>query len=1038
MTTKHTDTDAHARVLVVEDEALVAEEIRDRLTRLGYEVVGVADTGRQAIAAAEQTRPGLVLMDIRLKGRMDGIEAGEHIYRRWEIPVVFLTAHSDQATFERAKLTAPFGYILKPFRERDLLMAIEMALHRHSLEQNLKESHFTFHTILNSVAEGVIATDVAGRVRFMNPKAEVMTGWCIEDAQGQALERVLMLADEASRAPVNYLSGTALHRQPAFSSDQPVILLDRSRSSEIPVEISAAPIISASGKLAGAAVSFLNISARRRAEQTFRHLLESAPDAMVIADESNRIVLVNSQVETLFGYPRHELQGQPIEVLIPERFRAKHPEHSRRYFANPSVRAMGTSLEVYGVTKDGTEFPVEVRLSQLATPDGLLVSSIIRDISERKQAEDQLRENESLFRGLVETSPIPKLVLTADASNRVLLMNKSFTEKFGYTVNEVWDIGSWWERAYPDPLERRRIKQAWSREARTADCLGQSATAPLSARVTCLDGSHRDVEVSMGRFGSRALVIFNDLTERVRAEESLRISEARLRAIVENMPILMTAYCENGLIVGWNSECERVTGYSAEEIIGNPHALEMLYPDSSLRERMKAEWEVRDVPHHDWSGSLTGKDGTTRTIEWSNVSAQFPIPGWAYWGVGVDVTERLKLEGQLQQTQKMESIGQLTGGIAHDFNNILAAILGYTELAQMNSGNGLSPKLVTYLAEIHLAAERAKALVAQLLAFSRSEAVTADVILVAPVVKEITKLFRATFPSSLSVTLELPDHLPNIRINPVQLHQVLMNLGINARDATQGKGRMDIRVNAVFFDTHRVCSSCHYDFQGEFVMISIKDQGHGIPAKHISRLFEPFFTTKEVGRGTGLGLSVLHGIVHAAGGHVEVISGGGRGAEFRVYFPAVAPAIEAMTFFGPHAAPGLAPRVRGRVMVVDDEPSIVSFTRDLLENIGCKVSGFTDPREALSVFRAEPAAYDLVITDQTMPGLTGAKLARELLRLSPVLPVILCTGYSNEIDESTARQHGISKFLLKPVPMVKLFEAVNELLPSSGSVQPRE
>lgn len=281
-------------------------------------------------------------------------------------------------------------------------------------------------------------------------------------------------------------------------------------------------------------------------------------------------------------------------------------------------------------------------------------------------------------------------------------------------------------------------------------------------------------------------------------------------------------------------------------------------------------------------------------------------------------------------------------------------------------------------------------------------------------------------PSSISIDCVLADPLPEVLISPVQLHQVLMNLGVNARDAMTGAGAVEIRAEQVVLGRGSVCASCHQNFKGRYLMISVRDNGSGIPQENLLRIFDPFFTTKEVGRGSGLGLSVLHGIVHSANGHISVITREEHGTEFRVYLP-------------PHTSEGEAAQgeiesdtegseVCGHVMVVDDEASIVRFMTVLLESFGCRVTGMTSAIDALRLFRNDPQGVDLVLTDQTMPELSGVELARALLACRPDIPIVLSTGYSNAIDEDRVRQIGIRRFLTKPVPAKVLADIVKEYL----------
>ncbi|MCW8874434.1 MAG: response regulator, partial [Gammaproteobacteria bacterium] len=403
-----------------------------------------------------------------------------------------------------------------------------------------------------------------------------------------------------------------------------------------------------------------------------------------------------------------------------------------------------------------------------------------------------------------------------------------------------------------------------------------------------------------------------------------------------------------------------------------------------------------------------------------------------------DVTERVRaareredLQRQLQQAHKMEALGQLTGGIAHDFNNILGAIIGYTDLALERFAPGGEGKLGEYLNQVYRAALRARDLIAQMLAYSRGGGSSTQVLPMEPVVREVIKMLRSAMPATMEFHTEFAPETSMVSIDPVQLHQVIMNLCINARDAMEGHGRMDVCIAPVR-DLHAICASCHHPVEGDFVQLEIRDTGTGIAADVLPRLFEPYFTTKPVGSGTGMGLPVVHGILHEHGGHLLVDTTIGKGSCFRLLLPALA-AMEVHEESREYVATTQV-QGHGHVLVVDDEPRLVAYYAEVLEAQGYRVTGVTDGREALRYFRGSPGDIDLVITDQTMPEMTGASLVRQLLELRPDLPVILCSGYSDEIDARGAQELRVAAYFQKPVIAGELLARVGELLNETGEV----
>jgi two-component system cell cycle sensor histidine kinase/response regulator CckA len=502
-----------------------------------------------------------------------------------------------------------------------------------------------------------------------------------------------------------------------------------------------------------------------RVEVQSRLFLELAPDAMVIVDREGRIVLVNARTEELFGYGRAELLGQPVEKLVPDRFRAGHAAHRTSYSADPKVRAMGAGLDLYGQRKDGVQFPVEISLSPLETEEGALVSAAIRDI-----------------------------------------------------------------------------------------------------------------------------------------------------------------------------------------------------------------------------------------------------------------TERVQLEVRLRQSQKMEAIGQLAGGVAHDFNNLLTVILGFAEL--LASRATLEQEAREEVGEIRSAAERAAVLTRQLLAFSRKQVLEPVVVRVNDLVANLEKMLRRVIAEDVALVTRLDPSAGNVRVDPGQLEQVILNLAINARDAMPRGGKLTIETsNADLDDAY---AQRHVTVQpGRYVMVAVSDTGVGMDAAMQARLFEPFFTTKEKGKGTGLGLATVYGIVKQSGGYIWVYSEPGKGTAFKVYLPRVG---EAPALPEPHVPTVAPPRGTETILLVEDEQAVRTLSRRVLEARGYRVLEAGNGAKALEVARGSTGPIHLILTDLVMPDMTGTELASRLLSLRPGVRVLYMSGYT---DDSVVRNGLLEQgrlFLQKPFTPETLARKVREAL----------
>lgn len=521
-----------------------------------------------------------------------------------------------------------------------------------------------------------------------------------------------------------------------------------------------------------------------------------------------------------------------------------------------------------------------------------------------------------------------------------------------------------------------------------------------------------------------------ELQERGRAEECLRESEERFRTIADFTYDWECWLALDGTYNYSSPSSERITGYRAEEFVKNPNLLEeILHPDDQARVFQHLHQDLSSDLPHSLAFRIITKSGQERYID--HVCQPVYSPEGKNLGRRVsnrDITrykkaeaEKAQLEAQLRQAQKMEAIGTLAGGIAHDFNNILSPIIMYTEIAMGMLGDNYT--LRPFLEEVHKSSKRAADLVKQILTISRQTERQLVLMQLGLVVKESLKLLRASLPATIEIKQESFTERDWIMADPTEIYQIVMNLCTNAAHAMADRSGV-LTVGLDNFELQQPQTAYGITIQpGNYLRLTIGDTGSGIGPEIMERIFEPYFTTKEVGQGTGLGLALVHGIVKNYGGGIEVFSASGTGTTFRIILPMVEAA-------GVVNSETLVPMPAGkeRILLVDDEPDIVAAAKIILEQAGYKVESFTASPEALEAFRAHPEKFDLIITDLTMPKLTGLDLAKEFFHLRPDIPLILSTGYGESLILEKARAMPIRQIIFKPVIPAQLIEAIRQAL----------
>ena len=605
-------------------------------------------------------------------------------------------------------------------------------------------------------------------------------------------------------------------------------------------------------------------------------LLEAIPDAIVAVNQEGIVVQVNSRIEELFGYTREELIGHKVEMLVPERQRQEHDHHREKFREQPRTRRMGAGLDLCGRRRDGSEFPVEISLSPVQTGDGLLVLSAIRDISDRKRIEEQLRRTH-------------------------------------------------------EELERTKNRQ-------------------------------------------------------------LREYQNRLALTVDSSQDAIIGKTLDGIITHWNKGAEDIYGYKAVEVIGK--SISILCPSDRPDEIPQILDRIRRGERVEYFESLrVAKDGRRLNVSISVspiCDAEGRIVGAS--AIARDITAQKRAEDQLRQAQKMEAVGRLAGGVAHDFNNILGIITACSEL--LRNRIDAKPESSQYLDNIRKASERGASLTRQLLAFSRKQPVQPRVLDLNERLKEVSKLVRPLMGDDVHIILPSTSAPAIVEADPGQLDQIVLNLAVNARDAMPNGGKLILETATQDFD--EAFARQHPPMTaGRYVMLAVSDNGFGMDQATVARIFEPFFTTKETGKGTGLGLATVYGIVKQGGGHIWVYSEPRRGTTFKIYLPCADQKLGRVT---ERETETLPPRREGTtILLAEDDELMRTLTRQMLEEHGYKVVAAEDGKSALQLMASDHAGVDLTLTDVVMRGMSGPELVLRLLESHPTMRLVYMSGYTGEL-----------------------------------------
>lgn len=749
----------------------------------------------------------------------------------------------------------------------------------------------------------------------------------------------------------------------------------------------------------------------RRSEELYRAIVETASDAILRIDERSRILFASPHAQTIFGWPPEELVGRDLTTLIPERLRQQHLDGMARYLTTGARSLQWAAVELPGLHRDGFEIPLELSLGETRLNGRRFFTAVIRDISDRQQAQERIRAGAELLRAVIETAPLA--IWGLDRRGTVTLWNNAASRLFGWEAEEI--LHKPLPVVPPDRPEAlaRMLLEDPSEPVlsghETMLCRRDGSAVPVSLWTAPLTG--RDAKVE------GALAIVADLTQRKHDEKILAETEAGFRLLFEDNPQPMWVFdAKTFQFIEVNRAAIEHYGYTRDEF------LDLRLTDIRVAEELARFLEdmARMQPgvrrpgvsrHRVKNGSLIDVEVVFLRIEFRGVLAIIAVL--------YDVTEKKRLEEQLRQAQKLEAVGRLAGGVAHDFNNLLTVITGYGEMLQR--GDASNPRPVE---EILKAAERASGLTRQLLAFSRRQVLQPQILNLSASVLKITTMLGRLLGEDIAVVTNLEPDPWDVSADPGQIDQIIMNLAVNARDAMEMGGTITIRTQNTRLDD--AYASSHVGVEpGDYVSLSISDSGVGMTEETRARIFEPFFTTKEAGRGTGLGLSTVYGIVKQSGGNIWVYSELGKGTTFTIYLPRSSGAAlpQAPAPRPPHKSTG-----DETILIVEDDPKVRMLVAAMLSHSGYRTLIVGNADEALRICSDPEVKLDLIISDLVMPGTDGREVGRRAQELRPDIRVLYMSGYTEHAVLRHNTFESGALFIQKPFSHAALASKVRDIL----------
>ncbi|WP_426422588.1 PAS domain S-box protein [Bradyrhizobium genosp. A] len=880
--------------------------------------------------------------------------------------------------------------------------------------------------VVETAVDGVILIDAGGTVLMFNPACEKLFKYRSDEVVGQNVK--MLMPGHYREEHDRYLDNFARTGKRKIIGIGREVLGQRKDGSTFPMDLSVGEAKEDDGSIFVGIIH--DLTERERAEQALREsaarlraVVDTAVDGVILIDARGRIIMFNPACERLFQYSVDEVMHENVKLLMPSSYRVEHDSYIKNFLDSGERKIIGIGREVVGQRKDGSTFPMNLSVGEAKQDGESIFVGIIHDLTERARAEQSVHDSERSFRLLVE-GVTDYAIYTLDIEGRVTSWNSGAERIKGFTTAEILGrhVREFYiedERLNGEPernLEKVRREGRYEAEAWRVRKDGSKFWASV-----VIDAIKNEQGLLLGY-----AKITRDISERRRAEQAIRDAGMRINTVVQTAVDGVIWIDADGLVQMFNPACEKLFGYSAEEVFGQNVKILMPAPYRDEHDR------YLDNFHGTGQKKIIGigrevvgrrKDGSTFPMDLSVGEAKQDGRS-IFVGIIHDLTERKRTEEQLVQAQKMEMVGQLSGGIAHDFNNLLTVIVGNAEFLSEQLKSRLD--LLQLAEDIGRAGDRGAELTQRLLAFSRRQILCPVEIDCNKLLDGVQKMLRRTLREDIEINTSFDPGVALAYADPAQLESAVLNLAVNAQDAMAAGGRLTITTGNASLDDHY--RSLHPEvLPGEYILVAITDDGEGMPKNVIERVFEPFFTTKEVGKGSGLGLSMVYGFVKQSSGHISIYSEPGLGTTVRMYLP------QASSKAPKTSEPILTeetslPKGTETVLVVEDDPFVRSYAVTRLQSLGYSVLAAVDGRDALEKLRTG-IRVDVLFTDIVMPGgISGWNLAELAQQMRPGLPVLLTSGYALETLVKHGSHREGSVVLTKPYRKADLALRLREIL----------